>query len=95
MVEANFERRVAGSERKEKQSMEIAPGVEHVDWRQLDLDNPHSPDWDKAIGILESRLRGRFLDVVDFLIETVRGANGAIDLWSFALSNSARRLAFA
>lgn len=48
--------------------MKIAPGVEDADWKQLDLVAPESPDWDRAIAILEQRLRGRFAEVVDFLI---------------------------
>ncbi|MGH9805165.1 MAG: hypothetical protein ACRD4D_08325 [Candidatus Acidiferrales bacterium] len=48
--------------------MKIAPGVEDADWKGLDLDTPDSPDWERAIAILEQRLRGRFTDVIDFLV---------------------------
>jgi hypothetical protein len=48
--------------------MEIAPGIDAAAWKKLDLDTPDHPDWDRGISILERRLRGRFTDVVDFLI---------------------------
>lgn len=48
--------------------MKIAPRVKDTDWKRLNLDTADSPDWDRAIAILEQRLRGRFTDVVDFLI---------------------------
>lgn len=48
--------------------MKIAPGVDDVDWKSLDLAKPDNPDWDRGISILEQRLRGRFAEVVDFLI---------------------------
>src|SRR5260221_4689788 len=49
--------------------MKIAPGILDVDWTSLNLSTPASPDWDRGILILEQRLRGRFAEVVDFLIE--------------------------
>ena len=36
--------------------MKIAPGIEDSDWMSLDLSRPESPDWDRAISILEQRL---------------------------------------
>jgi hypothetical protein len=48
--------------------MKIAPGIDAADWKKLDLDAPNHPDWDRGISILEQRLRGRFTDVVEFLI---------------------------
>lgn len=48
--------------------MKIAPGVEDADWKRLDLDRPDSSGWDRGVAILEQRLRGRFAEVVDFLI---------------------------
>jgi len=48
--------------------MEIAPGIDAAAWKNLDLDAPDHPDWDRGISILEQRLHGRFTDVVDFLI---------------------------
>lgn len=49
--------------------MKIAPGVEDVDWKQLNLGTADSADWGRAITILEARLGGRFIEVVDFLIQ--------------------------
>lgn len=49
--------------------MEIAPGYTVADWKALQLDKPDSPDWGKAVDMLEARIRRRFLDPVDVLIE--------------------------
>jgi len=48
--------------------MKIAPGVGATDWKALDLSMPDSPDWERAIWIFEQRIRGRFADVVEFLL---------------------------
>ncbi len=48
--------------------MQIAPGVDASVWGGLKLDDPNSPDWAKAIGILEARLNDRYIQPVDFLI---------------------------
>ena len=49
--------------------MDIAPGYTDKDWNKLDLDNENSSDWCKAIQILNARIKGRYLDPVDKLIE--------------------------
>ena len=49
--------------------MQIAPGVNASEWHALSLDDPNSADWDKAVGILAARIRDRYLEPVDFLIE--------------------------
>ncbi len=48
--------------------MKIAPRVEVADWKALDLSTPDSSDWERAIWIFEQRIRGRFADVVAFLL---------------------------
>ena len=48
--------------------MQIAPGLDTTRWQGLRLDDPQSADWDIAVGVLESRIRGRYLDPIDFLI---------------------------
>lgn len=48
--------------------MRIAPGIEVVDWKSLDLSKPDNPDWGRAISIFDRRIRGRFTDVAEFLI---------------------------
>ncbi len=53
--------------------MQIAPGVDSVDWRQLQLNDPASPDWPKAIRIFEGRIHERFIDPVDYLITAEEG----------------------
>ena len=48
--------------------MQIAPGVDASVWHDLILDDPNSPDWVRAIGILEARLRDRYIKPMDFPI---------------------------
>jgi hypothetical protein len=48
--------------------MKIAPGIEAADWKAIDLSTPDSPNWDRAIWIFEQRIRGRYADVVSFLL---------------------------
>jgi hypothetical protein len=48
--------------------MQVAPGVDASTWQGLKLDDPDSPDWSKAIGILAARLHDRYIEPVDFLI---------------------------
>jgi len=51
--------------------LEIAPGHTVGCWKSLKLDPgaPNSADWDKACKIFDARIRRRFLDPVDKLIE--------------------------
>ena len=48
--------------------MYIGPGYEDTDWKTLELNDDNSPDWPKAIKILEARIKGRYLDPGDMLI---------------------------
>lgn len=48
--------------------MKIAPRVEAEDWKSLDLTKPNNPAWERAIVILEQRIRRRFTDAIDLLI---------------------------
>jgi len=48
--------------------MQIAPGVDASVWHGLKLDDPDSPDWAKAVKILEARIHDRYIAPVDFLI---------------------------
>ncbi len=49
--------------------MQIAPGFDSTDWNKLQLDDPNSADWTKAITIFKKRIYGRFIDPVDLLID--------------------------
>jgi hypothetical protein len=50
-------------------NISIAPGHTIGDWQALDLsDKRYSPAWEKAIGILEARIRGRFIEPVNQLL---------------------------
>lgn len=42
--------------------------LDDVVWKSLDLGKPDNSDWARGISILEQRLRGRFAEVVDFLV---------------------------
>jgi len=48
--------------------VQIAPGFDSSEWDALQLDDQKSPDWEKAIAIFESRIHGRFIEPVDYLI---------------------------
>ncbi|HTE88871.1 MAG TPA: hypothetical protein VK639_07970, partial [Terriglobales bacterium] len=45
--------------------MQIAPGIDSSEWRTLQLDDPDSPDWDRAVEILRTRICGRFTDAAE------------------------------
>ncbi len=49
--------------------MYIAPSVHKDEWFKLNLDDDSGPDWNKAIKILEFRIKARYLEPVDLLIE--------------------------
>jgi hypothetical protein len=50
--------------------MKIAPGgITENDWRMLDLSTQRSADWAKAITIFRQRIRERFIEPVDKMIE--------------------------
>lgn len=63
-------------------NFEIAPDYKVTDWQilSLDADKPVTQDWDKAISILDRRIRSRFIEPAQFLIdsenEQERGKNG-------------------
>jgi hypothetical protein len=50
--------------------MLIAPGVDSSEWQSLQLSDPKSPDWGRAIEIFESRSHERLIAPVDHLINT-------------------------
>lgn len=53
--------------------MEIAPGYRVSDWKSLNLAAPDCLDWEMAIRIFDTRIRRRFIDPVDVLIEHENG----------------------
>ena len=48
--------------------MQIAPGIDARSWQSLELDDSASPDWSKAVQILEGRIHERFIEPIDHLI---------------------------
>lgn len=48
--------------------VEIAPGHFAAEWKGLELDDPNSPHWTKAIEIFECRIIRRLIEPVDVLI---------------------------
>jgi len=48
--------------------MKISLGYTDDDWRKLDLDNNEN-DWQTAVQMLESRIKERYFDPVDVLLE--------------------------
>lgn len=63
-------------------NFEIAPGFRVADWQGLELnDSEHNtPDWQRALAILDVRIRSRFIKPAQFLIDSEknknRGTNG-------------------
>lgn len=61
---------------------EIAPDFRVADWQGLMLDEAeyNTPDWQKALAILNVRIRSRFVEPAQFLIDSEknksRGTNG-------------------
>jgi len=49
--------------------LEIAPGIQHNEWLRLNLNDLSSPDWNRAIEILNMRIENRYFEPVDLLIE--------------------------
>lgn len=52
--------------------MYIAPGIRRDEWLKLNLNDPHSPDWNRAIEIFNQRIRSRYIEPADLLIEEDR-----------------------
>lgn len=51
-------------------NVSIAPGYTVGDWLALDLTlKEYGPEWEKAIGILEARIRGRFIEPINQLLD--------------------------
>lgn len=50
-------------------SMEIALGFTVGDWKKLNLEDPTSKNWEKAIYVFESRINSRFIEPADILID--------------------------
>jgi hypothetical protein len=49
--------------------LEIAPGITVAVWKRLDLTNPMGADWEVAIRIFEHRIRSRFIEPANLLIQ--------------------------
>jgi hypothetical protein len=49
--------------------MEIAKGINSDKWHQLDLSTNESEDWKKAIEIFSKRIKDRYVEPIDILID--------------------------
>lgn len=49
--------------------MQIAPNFESSKWKTLRLDDANSSDWGTAISVLDGRIRERYIDPADMLID--------------------------
>jgi hypothetical protein len=65
--------------------MQIAPGVNASVWHELKLDDPNAADWNRAVEILASRIRDRYLDPVDFLIASEEAKVGSQRRFGFTV----------
>lgn len=53
--------------------LEIAPGIQSIDWLALKLDSTISNNWIKGAELIEKRIRGRYLRPMEVLIEKEKG----------------------
>jgi hypothetical protein len=63
--------------------MQIAPGTDADEWKKLNLDSPG--DWETAVWIFERRIRGRFTDAIEFLIDDDERRPATERRWGFAV----------
>jgi len=49
--------------------IDIAPGINATDWHALNLDDPKSNDWGRAIEIFRSRIKERYIEPAQILLE--------------------------
>jgi hypothetical protein len=48
--------------------MDIAPDIPREKFTELNLNSPDSPDWQEAIKIFRSRIKNRFIDPIEIII---------------------------
>jgi hypothetical protein len=48
--------------------MQVAPDFDLSEWSKLQLDDPMSKDWEKAISVFSTRIYSRFIDAADVLV---------------------------
>lgn len=65
--------------------MEIAKGVQNIDYLKLNLTDYENSDWTLAIGYLEKRLIGRFIEPADKLIQFESDKNAIDKKYGFAV----------
>lgn len=65
--------------------MEIAPGFQANQWPKLQLDDGASADWEAAVGVLDRRIRERYLEPADFLIAAENGKPALERKFGFAI----------
>ena len=51
------------------EAFDIAPGINATEWHKLDLDDPMSHDWEKAINIFRTRITERYIEPVQILLD--------------------------
>jgi hypothetical protein len=65
--------------------MQIAPGFDSSEWASLQLDDPQSKDWEKAISVFKSRIYARFVEPADVLISIDEQKPAAERRFGFAI----------
>jgi len=48
--------------------MQVAPDFDSSEWSKLQLDDPMSKDWGKAVSVFRARIYSRFIDAADVLV---------------------------
>ena len=65
--------------------IDIAPGVCATKWHGLNLDEPESDDWDKAIGIFKARITERYIEPVQLLLDTEKNKSAKDRKYGFTI----------
>lgn len=51
--------------------VKISPNFSLQEWKNLNLDDNNSEDWNKAIAIFQDRIEGRYLKQIDVLVDRI------------------------
>jgi hypothetical protein len=65
--------------------MQIAPGIDSSEWAGLQLDDPLSKDWEKAISAFKSRIYSRFIEPADVLVSIDENKPATARRFGFAI----------
>ncbi|WP_319480255.1 hypothetical protein [uncultured Draconibacterium sp.] len=65
--------------------MEIAKGIRNTDYQALDLSNPLNEDWLKTFGYFENRIKERYLEPVEILMDAEDKVSASAKKFGFTI----------